>query len=405
MAQLLNPPSIPGARISQLLPTVKCSTCGSPVPLDQLGDHVCPPTPPVPTVRSPHASKPPAVRPLRLQNLVSPTRSHSPSSSSSSGSSRASAVSRSSYASTASAATVTSNSRRTDRPRPAQTPPPTHPPPRIPSPQSQTLLIHRGPSPLGSPLSPNRPAAVPERAVSPASTVRSSRSDGRGAPTEPPARTPSAASYRPPAAPVTSPAIPPILAAGRGPSTAPPHLQLRARAPSNASSIRSRNDAQPSPQAPYRRPSVTQPEVPQAAYRRPSTNADGNAAPTRSAAPPLSPYSPTGPPLSPYSPRPPPSPTPSQFSAMHMDMGPEIDTKSGGEAGMAGVGRRGFAAAARAAMFANAAFGAPASPGPGPGGTWMQAPPPQGMDGRRANAPKWLDIGSADRESLSFCPN
>jgi hypothetical protein len=29
----------------------------------------------------------------------------------------------------------------------------------------------------------------------------------------------------------------------------------------------------------------------------------------------------------------------------------EIDTKIGGEAGMAGVGRRGFAAAARAAMF------------------------------------------------------
>ena len=33
-------------------------------------------------------------------------------------------------------------------------------------------------------------------------------------------------------------------------------------------------------------------------------------------------------------------------------MDKEIDTKIGGEAGMAGVGRRGFAAAARAAMFA-----------------------------------------------------
>jgi hypothetical protein len=64
----------------------------------------------------------------------------------------------------------------------------------------------------------------------------------------------------------------------------------------------------------------------------------------------------------------------------------EIDTKSGGEAGMAGVGRRGFAAAARAALFT--------------------APPPQhnqppsinhipGMDGRRANAPMYLDIDAS----------
>ncbi|THH30352.1 hypothetical protein EUX98_g3816 [Antrodiella citrinella] len=42
----------------------------------------------------------------------------------------------------------------------------------------------------------------------------------------------------------------------------------------------------------------------------------------------------------------------------------EIDTKIGGEAGMAGVGRRGFAAAARAAMFTHHTGHSPYLPGP-----------------------------------------
>lgn len=55
----------------------------------------------------------------------------------------------------------------------------------------------------------------------------------------------------------------------------------------------------------------------------------------------------------------------------------EIDTKIGGEAGMAGVGRRGFAAAARAAMFVVPPHEAP--------GLHPQA-------SRRPNAPGVLDI-------------
>ncbi|KAL5490391.1 hypothetical protein ACEPAI_5224 [Sanghuangporus weigelae] len=39
-------PQNPRERISQLLPTVKCSTCGQPVKLSHLGEHVCPPLPP-----------------------------------------------------------------------------------------------------------------------------------------------------------------------------------------------------------------------------------------------------------------------------------------------------------------------------------------------------------------------
>ncbi|KAF7363565.1 hypothetical protein MSAN_01013100 [Mycena sanguinolenta] len=49
---------------------------------------------------------------------------------------------------------------------------------------------------------------------------------------------------------------------------------------------------------------------------------------------------------------------------------PEIPTQVGGEAGMAGVGRRGFAAAARAAMFAHG----PSSPTP------LKANPPRNID-------------------------
>ena len=51
----------------------------------------------------------------------------------------------------------------------------------------------------------------------------------------------------------------------------------------------------------------------------------------------------------------------------------KIDTSSGGEAGMAGVGRRGFAAVARAAMFTAANYQ------------------------RRAELPKFLDIDAASR--------
>jgi hypothetical protein len=53
-----------------------------------------------------------------------------------------------------------------------------------------------------------------------------------------------------------------------------------------------------------------------------------------------------------------------------------IDTKTGGEAGMAGVGRRGFAAAARAAMFVS--------------------PAGYSMD-RRPDPPRFLDIDAASR--------
>ena len=57
MAQLL-PPQPNSERISQLLPTVKCSSCNSPVAISSLADHVC----------SPMSSAPRSPPPLRPTN-------------------------------------------------------------------------------------------------------------------------------------------------------------------------------------------------------------------------------------------------------------------------------------------------------------------------------------------------
>ena len=86
----------------------------------------------------------------------------------------------------------------------------------------------------------------------------------------------------------------------------------------------------------------------------------------------------------PPSPNPPQSPLPLQ-----------LDTKIGGEAGMAGVGRRGyFAAAARAAMFAATAGHAVGGAGQDSGA--------DGMDAWCANAPKYLDTGTANSSHCEF---
>jgi len=89
-----------------------------------------------------------------------------------------------------------------------------------------------------------------------------------------------------------------------------------------------------------------------------------------------------------------PSPAPSNYSSHHL-IGPEIDTKSGGAAGMAGVGRRGFAAAARAAMFAAPASSSVHPPTLPPPTSWNpdRSPPP--IDARRAYPPRDVQNYSA----------
>jgi PDZ and LIM domain protein 5/6/7 len=110
-----------------------------------------------------------------------------------------------------------------------------------------------------------------------------------------------------------------------------------------------------------------------------------------------------------------PAPPPPQMQAQMPPPPMQDEYRSGGEAGMAGVGRRAFQAAARAAMWAQAqAQQQPVeSPVAGPsayGGGYdfhgqmraepagyghdearMKTPVP-GMDGRRANAPPHLEI-------------
>lgn len=63
-----------------------------------------------------------------------------------------------------------------------------------------------------------------------------------------------------------------------------------------------------------------------------------------------------------------------------------IDTSSGGEAGMAGVGRRGFAAAARAAMFVGQ-------------GSGSMGPPLH--YNRKQMMPQHLDLRAASRREIS----
>src|ERR1700722_15870435 len=82
MAQLLKQPTpTPAGRFSQVLPSVKCSSCGRPVPVDELGEHICPPTPSVPTLPKPYHSpqSATALLPPRLQNLAASPRSPGPS--------------------------------------------------------------------------------------------------------------------------------------------------------------------------------------------------------------------------------------------------------------------------------------------------------------------------------------
>ncbi|KAJ7449947.1 hypothetical protein FB451DRAFT_745033 [Mycena latifolia] len=80
---LMSKPSEPPGRMSQLLPSVKCSNCNLPVPLAELGEHICAPAPPLPTRNLPKSSlnipKPSlspgaaaSLLPQRLQGLVRP---------------------------------------------------------------------------------------------------------------------------------------------------------------------------------------------------------------------------------------------------------------------------------------------------------------------------------------------
>ena len=357
---MLLAPAKPAERMSQLLPSVKCSNCNAPVPLTELGEHVCegksaaPPS----STQKPNIAQtsslsslpqrlqslvgsnsppPPSSSPASSQHISIPNNNHtrfpSTTSSTSSGTGSYSSEPRSHASSyTSSGLSIPP----VDKPSPS----------RLRSMSTASSTSSSAPS-RSSPLSGNRDRtdSLPSRSptsnssflpppVSPFGRERaSSNASARGQPHRPPPVQQPGNPYpgmRPPMSPgqIMRPPTSP------GPMMRPPISPgPMARTPMN-----------PHPQSQYlSNPYNQMPRSP--ATPQPISN----------------PHS--------YAPTPPPA---------------DVDTKSGGEAGMAGVGRRGFAAVARAAMFVSTAF----------------PPPPDQTDFNsrsfhRPNAPGFLDINTS----------
>ncbi|KAJ3492091.1 hypothetical protein NLI96_g217 [Meripilus lineatus] len=436
MASLLIPPPPENARLSQILPTVKCSTCNQPVPISELGDHVCPPAPIIKPPMSPRSTA--TILSEKYHSLVSrPSTPQSPTHAPSKPSiSSPPAQAQSRKSSTAPLRISKPPSKSQDK--------------RTTSPPSNPSLSPRD-SRLGQNV-PRRPLS--REVVSRSSNPPLSPSVGPASPRQ---RTPSPLATQPPRS-AEPPRVSTPLSAGRKSSEAlpntsapraypdssarsPPPNQSAHTPPSN-STPRSRTTSNASTRPPPVRPPIQPPPVVA------PLNLQNNSTPSTASLPSSrqrpNPSNPSLPPIntspdviyttgshaasppSNYDPRmhPPPGNRPfSPYGTMSPVVGPgmspmqapfspvvEVDTKTGGEAGMAGVGRRGFAAAARAAMFAQT-MGPPPMNGPmnigiGPGMTFGPQSPEdrammasldavQGMDGRRPNAPKFLDINSA----------
>jgi hypothetical protein len=340
MAQLA--PNPPTDRISHLLPTVKCSSCTQPVPLDQLGDHVCPPA-------SLSSDTKPLLPPLKAQTLPRP----------------------SSNASTRSPITLFFAGRR---PSAAANPRGASPTPSLSRSVPSRVPSRNGArSPATSLLS--NPAPQPPRPPSRTQTQRPELTSNAVVPSipRPGGSISSRSAVRAPSPLDTRSPIPRRPSYPQSPPGAPTPIVRQPSIPQPSRDTRSPVQRRPSaPQSPpdapspaLRRPSIPQPSLDTRSpiQRHPSTPRSPPNAPSSILRRPSEPqsqfaratnYSTSSDPrlaLMPQSNHPPvravTSPTPSNYSSRS----PEIDTKSGVAAGMAGVGRRGFAAAAHAAMF------------------------------------------------------
>ncbi|KAH9930727.1 uncharacterized protein B0H18DRAFT_993287 [Fomitopsis serialis] len=453
MAQLLNPAAVPEpGRISQILPSVKCSNCNHPVPIHELGDHVCQPEPAMPSFKS-FVSPLSAIErdpqkyhskqsftsqnTMQSQQPITPhqvsasnahvslsgaptsprTRSRAPSTSS-----RRSPRAPEPGSSRFDHGPASPEPQRMRPPLAGNTPPPVpteipFPPARSPSVSSRSPTPGRGYPSIGDGLYPPRTPSTPTfRATPPPSLANSARPAAHSSP----APSPYASQPQPPVARQRTP----------GPPT-PSQLSVnpgRGRAASSAATdeyevIYSTSNSKSSPATasafpPRFPPNAADPTMHPPRQRMPSTSSLPPAQPpTRARAPSTSsvsahpfsarPQTPSTsgrqfdrrpsnlgngppPPMPTSPPGPPPVPTSTPAPGPIRSPVPDIDTKIGGAAGMAGVGRRGFAAAAHAAMLATSMgrFEGAASPLMIPG---------QGMDGRRANAPKFVDVVSAAR--------
>ncbi|KAF8163608.1 hypothetical protein B0H34DRAFT_795296 [Crassisporium funariophilum] len=400
IASLLSPtppnPSGPGpGRMSQLLPSVKCSTCHQPVPLAELGEHTCSAPPPVPSLPKPSmkSSAATSLLPERLQGRVaSPVTPRTP---------------------------LPSTSRVANSPPRGQD-----------SSQHQRLGSAGGGRlkiSTNGPGSPTEPRFQPRS--SPLARANSGAQDATS-PTISPARDPpfpvnpslSPQRTRPPPSGdfrVGTPSNPGSNYST--PSTARPPISFNEQQPSPLQTGPPLRNGSPFPSSPIRGPGNGPPPPLGGQGMPPPRNAHtpvNNFPPNRNGPPPPASY--RGPPPGAPNGMPPPRdrnpsgnlgppgnmPPPRDRNLSGNLMPPRamgsiepphrdsfvpaaergIDTKTGGAAGMAGVGRRGFAAAARAAMFVG--------PTDRPLG-------PQPQNGRRPNAPQYLDIEAASRSTAT----
>ncbi|KAF9645127.1 hypothetical protein BDM02DRAFT_696567 [Thelephora ganbajun] len=342
MASLLPPPNPAEGRISQLLPTVKCSDCNRLVPIHELGEHVCV-SPPSPSTSGPSLS---TLLSQRVQEMVSspsvrsefsktpPPKTSSPTPSLASRQAEVSAR--------RSRAFSVSSRKHSPGPIPTLIPPmkpaPTEPlpTPRVPIPEASrsadSVPPHRIPFPASRSNTPNIPVN-PSQIRAP--SVASSRSVSSHPSIDSRDRTLSDASQLRPSFDSNRPrksstATISSLGAGR-----PSYDIPRTKTPSDNSRSNTPYD-QPPPIPPSTPSSVYNPNLPS-----PGSNIHSVPTPQNNARPRTNGLVPATQNM----------PPPMMMEQPMFQPIPEPDTKIGGEAGMAGVGRRGFQAFARAAMF------------------------------------------------------
>lgn len=366
----LGPPA-QAPRLSQLLPTVKCSNCSQPVPLADLSNHVCPPRPPLPPLqRLPTSSNPPSsFLPQRLQNIVSPRANTPPRRTSLDKESRGprpdssqrlpSAVNVFRKDSSPSIPMLPQSSAASHRGNPLvpQDRQSTHSPPVGPV-RNATPSFRRAAAAPNVHFEPNSP---PGRTATPNAGDRDGTQSVGASP-----RRPSLVRKESPA-PLQQPPVSSSMRRDNPPSNSSlsPNLQPRerGRTPSASSSVAPLDTMdRPEPSSDQLRHANTDASRP-TDHQRPPPGRSAMFANTSRPGPPSSSHKPPAastvpfptsvpmhparspviqPPASPLMP-PPRSPVPESER--------DIDTKCGGAAGMAGVGRRGFAAVARAAML------------------------------------------------------
>lgn len=354
MATLQTPQQ--GERLSQILPTVKCSTCNQPVTLAELGDHVCPP-PPTPSTPRPSA----ILAKIRQASQSNTTNDRN---------------------STSSRSALGLSFRRSKTPQPKSSPPLVSPPPKPATPAPILPIRQQSPQPpTPRHQSPTSYFDLPIRSGTPQAPL--------------PLQIPPPTSGPRTAPPMAPPSFLPGTPSTRRPSVSSVvSHQSRFRAPSapeqtnlpaDTSNPMSRSAPNQGPFPPLpamdrSRMSIDRPGSarPSTDMRRPSMDRPGSTRPSMDTRPSFDGINPLS-----AGARQPTSP----LSRMSPGTGIGVGPGPGAEVNMAGVGRRGFHAAVQAAMLAST-FGKEYTQQD----RFSQSP--LGMDGRRINAPSHLSINA-----------